>query len=64
MKNNNPKSDEEHINEWEIRPIVGDPLTPFEKAIIEQSLREIEAGLVVPHEEVMKQAAQWIKEKK
>jgi hypothetical protein len=63
MKNNISKSDEEHINEWEIRPIVGDPLSPFEKAIVEQSLREIEAGLVVPHEEVMKQAAEWLKEK-
>ena len=63
MKNNNPKSDEEHINEWEIRPIVGDPLTPFEKAIIEQSLREIEAGLGIPNAVVFKEAAQWLKEK-
>ena len=63
MKYNNPKSDEEHINKWEIRPIVDDPLSPFEKAIVEQSLREIEAGLVIPHTEVMKQAAEWLKKK-
>jgi predicted transcriptional regulator len=37
-------------------------LTDFERAIIEQSLRDVEAGNVIPHDVAMKQAAQWLKE--
>lgn len=33
------------------------------KALVEQSLREIEAGLGIPHTEVMKQTAEWLKKK-
>jgi hypothetical protein len=37
-------------------------LTDFERAILEQSLRDVEAGNVIPHDVAMKQAAQWLKE--
>lgn len=38
-------------------------LTDFEWAILKQSLREVEAGKVIPHEVAMQQAAQWLKER-
>lgn len=63
MKKNTPKSSEECENSLEHPSFDSASFTSIEKVIIDQSLREIEAGLVVPHEEVMKQAAEWLKEK-
>ena len=37
-------------------------LTDFEWSILKQSLRDVEAGNVIPHDVAMKQAAQWLKE--
>ena len=63
MKNNTPKVIEECEESWEDALIDINSLSAFEKAVVDQSLREIEAGLGIPHAEVMKQAAEWLKKK-
>ena len=45
-------------------PLSASSLSAFEKEIINKSLLDIKEGRVQSHAAVMKQAAQWIKEKK
>ncbi len=63
MKKNTPKSSEEFKNSLEHPSFDSASFTSIEKAIIDQSLREIEAGLGIPNAVVFKEAAQWLKEK-
>jgi len=63
MKNNTPNISELSQESWEDTSVDFDSLSAFEKAIIDQSLREIEAGLGIPNAVVFKEAAQWLKEK-
>ena len=63
MEKNTPKSSEECKNSLENLSFDSASFTSIEKAIIDQSLREIEAGLGIPKAVVLKEAAQWVKEK-
>lgn len=63
IEKNTPKPCEENKNSLENSSFDSASFTSIEKAIIDQSIREIEAGLGIPNAVVFKEAAQWLKEK-
>lgn len=63
IEKNTPKPNKENKNSLENSSFDSASFTSIEKAIIDQSIREIEAGHGIPNAVVFKVAAQWLKEK-